>query len=175
MSRSIVELFARVSAFLNRHRHPPESRKFFSTIEGHITPNNSRPSTPTPSLSSLTEAPPPPGSPLAGLHAEACGLLREVESWQDPMMPLASMHPRVKYGNYAHKSALLILLLREAFNLPASDSRVQKCVELTLLAAVKASADFVMSVDLTWPVIIAGCQCSGNARVLTMQALEGFR
>lgn len=174
MSRSIVELFARISSFINRHRHPPISSAMV-TAEGHLTPNPSRPNTATPSLSSLSEAPPPPGSPLAPLHAEACALLREVENWTDNMTPFASMHPRVKYGNYAHKSALLILLLRECFNLPPHDARVQKCAELTLLAAVKASADFVMSVDLTWPVIIAGCQCTGMLRQVTMKALEGFR
>lgn len=175
MSRSIVELFARVSSFLNRHRHPPEKSSNIVTVEGNPTPNPSRPGTPTPSLSSLRESPPPPGSPLSSLHAEACSLLREVEAWNDGPIPVDQMHPRVKFGNYALKSALLILLLREAFNLGPNDPRVQKCAEMTLLAALKASADFAMSVDLTWPVIIAGCQCSGPFRALTIRALEGFR
>ncbi|KAG8988346.1 hypothetical protein FRB90_002814 [Tulasnella sp. 427] len=175
MSRSIVELFARVSSFLNRHRHPPERPSVIVTAEGNPTPNSSRPSTPTPSLSSLTESPPPPGSPLSTLHAEACALLREVEAWNDGPTPVDQMHPRVKFGNYALKSALLILMLREAFNLSPNDPRVQKCAEMTLLAALKASADFAMSVDLTWPVIIAGCQCFGPLRAYTIRALEGFR
>lgn len=175
MSRSIVELFARVSSFLNRHRHPPEKSSGIVTVEGNPTPNPSRPSTPTPSLSSLRGSPPPQGSPLMSLHAEACALLREVEAWNDGPIPVDQMHPRVKFGNYALKSALLILLLREAFNLGPNDPRVQKCAEMTLLAALKASADFEMSVDLTWPVIIAGCQCSGRSRALTVKALEGFR
>ncbi|KAG8912559.1 hypothetical protein FRC00_004257, partial [Tulasnella sp. 408] len=174
MSRSIVELFARVSSFLNRHRHSPEKSSGIETVEGNSTPDLRRPGTPTPSLSSLRESPPPPGSPLCSLHAEGCSLLREVEAWNDGHIPVNQMHPRVKFGNYALKSALLILLLREAFNLGPNDPRVQKCVEMTLLAALKASADFTMSVDLTWPVIIAGCQCSGPFRDLTVRALEGF-
>ncbi|KAG8905148.1 hypothetical protein FRB99_000614 [Tulasnella sp. 403] len=175
MSRSIVELFARVSGFLNRHRHPPPSSNVLN-VQGHMTPNSSRPCTPTPSLSQLSEAPPSPGSPLAPLHAEALALLKEVETWTDTTLSFTAMHPRIKFGNLAHKSALLILLLREAFNLPVLDPRVQKCVEVTLAAALRASADFAMSVDLTWPVVIAGCQCvDGALRTQTVGALEGFR
>lgn len=184
MSRSIVELFARVSNFLNRHlprRERGYSRGNVEVVQGHLTPRASRASTPVPSLSSLRESPPPANSPLAPLHAEACALLREVGSWQgsanDPSSLLLT-HPRVQYGNKAHKCALIILLLREAFNIPPNDGRVQRCVSMALSAAVAASGDFVMSVDLTWPVIIAGCQCTNQQmpmRSLTVTALEGFR
>lgn len=184
MSRSIVELFARVSNFLNRHRPKHHRRHSFGNadvVQGHLTPRPSRASTPVPTLTGLREAPPPSSSPLAPLHSEAYALLREVSSWQtdaeDATNELLS-HPRVEYGNKAHKCALIILLLREAFNIPAYDLRVQKCVQMTLSAAVEASVDFVMSVDLIWPVIIAACQCTKqemSMRALTITALEGFQ
>ncbi|KAG8860871.1 hypothetical protein FRB96_003605 [Tulasnella sp. 330] len=184
MSRSIVELFARVSNFLNRHRPKHHRRLSFGNadiVQGHLTPRPSRASTPVPTLSGLQEVPPEPSSPLAPLHIEAYALLREVSSWhtaaEDATNELLS-HPRVEYGNKAHKCALIILLLREAFNIPAYDLRVQKCVQMTLSAAVEASVNFVMSVDLIWPVIIAGCQCTRQEmemRALTINALEGFQ
>lgn len=187
MSRSIVELFARTSNFLNRHRTRQAQRDGAAVIgnidvvQGHPTPRPSRASTPVPALTGLRETPPPPTSPLAPLHAEAYALLRDVEMWQsgdsDPASEILR-HPRVEYGNYAHQSAMIILLLREAFNIPPHDVRVQNCVSMTLSAAVKASANFAMSVDLTWPVIIAGCQCTSEEqtmRIWTLSVLEGFR
>ena len=187
MSRSIVELFARVSAFLNRYRRRSPS---LSVIHGHPTPSNTRSTSPDISLALIREDPPPPTSPLAPLHAEASALFGEIENWRDYRTP--AIHPRVEHGSEAHRCALLVLMMREAFNLPAHDRRVQQCAELTMNACYMASANFSMSVEwvvisfmpftpdwgwfsLTWPVIIAGCQAFGPLRASVVSALEGFR
>ena len=171
MSRSIVSLFSRVSAFLNRHSGRSWNGTLH-TVDGHPTPDPTRSPTPTPSLADISPNAPHPSSPHSALYLEARSLLREVETWTDPP---SSPHPRIKWGNGAHQWAMMILLLREAFNLRHDDPRVQQCAKLTLWATVKASDHFKMSVDLTWPVIIAGSQCMGQQRAASYCVLEGFR
>ncbi|KAG8928475.1 hypothetical protein FRC02_006871 [Tulasnella sp. 418] len=175
MSRSIVEVFSRVLTFLNRNRYRPTRAYGTLQSQGNPTPVSSRPSTPSLSLSALTVLPPPPESPLAPLHQEASSLLLELESGNGIAIPTA-IHPRVEYGNEAHRHAMIILLLREAFNIPASDPRVQKSAEQILRVCGAAVDRFGMGVDLTWPVIIAGCQVSlARYRSMTATILAAFR
>jgi hypothetical protein len=142
MSRGIIELFARVSAFLNRHGSLSPSH---SVVHGHPTPVSTRSTTPSISLSLLGEKPPSPDSPLAPIHAEATSLFHEVENWRDTRAPI--LHARIEHGSEAHRCALLVLMMREAFNIPAWDPRVQQCAEMTLAACYRASANFTMSVE----------------------------
>ncbi|KAF8750629.1 Fungal specific transcription factor domain [Rhizoctonia solani] len=82
---------------------------------------------------------------------------------------------RVENGNTAHKLAMQIMLLRDVFRVPRDDYRVQKASSAIIERCFESTKHMGMAVDLTWPVIIAGCQISGSGRSWVAETFEGFR
>ncbi|KAG8721759.1 hypothetical protein FRC09_007418 [Ceratobasidium sp. 395] len=148
MSRRMVELMARVSTLVIRHTH---------------------------CLGSISEVPLDSTlSPAAAVGEEAQRLYREVENWTEPHLP-ALLQRRVENGNTAHKFAMQIMLLRDVFHVPRNDYRVQKAARAIIERCFESTKQMGMAVDLTWPVIIAGCQITGSERLWVSETFEGFR
>ncbi|QRW25055.1 Fungal specific transcription factor domain [Rhizoctonia solani] len=105
---------------------------------------------------------------------EAQRLYQEVENWTEPPLP-DLLKRRVENGNTAHKLAMQIMLLRDVFRVPRDDYRVQKASSAIIERCFESTKHMGMAVDLTWPVIIAGCQISGSGRSWVAETFEGFR
>jgi len=148
MSRRMVELMARVSTLVIRH---------------------------TQCLGSISEVPLDSAlSPAAAVGEEAQRLYREVVGWTEPPLP-ALLQRRVENGNAAHKFAMQIMLLRDVFHVPRDDPRVQEASLAIIERCFESTKHMGMAVDLTWPVIIAGCQITGPERLWVAETFEGFR
>lgn len=106
------------------------------------------------------------------LEAEADSLMAELKVW-DESAKFSSWHQRTAYGNAAHRHALTIRLIRDVFNCPASDRRVQAAAKAVLELAVEAVSTFGSVVWLAWPVVLAGCQLARTdpAREVVMNLL----
>lgn len=108
------------------------------------------------------------------LEAEADSLMAELKVW-DESAKFSPWHQRTAYGNAAHRHALTIRLIRDVFNCPASDRRVQAAAKAVLELAVEAVSTFGNVVWLAWPVVLAACQLSRTdpARDTVMNLLGG--
>lgn len=106
------------------------------------------------------------------LEAEADSLMAELKVW-DESAKFSPWHQRTAYGNAAHRHALTIRLIRDVFNCPASDRRVQAAAKAVLELAVEAVSTFGSVVWLAWPVVLAGCQLARTdpAREVVMNLL----
>lgn len=106
------------------------------------------------------------------LEAEADSLMAELKVW-DESAKFSPWHQRTAYGNAAHRHALTIRLIRDVFNCPASDRRVQAAAKVVLELAVEAVSTFGSVVWLAWPVVLAGCQLARTdpAREVVMNLL----
>ncbi|CAG7853875.1 SubName: Full=Uncharacterized protein {ECO:0000313/EMBL:CCA67948.1} [Serendipita indica DSM 11827] len=113
-------------------------------------------------------------SSLRAFFKDAKALYAEIESWEDPIGH-ENREARVLVGNKTHKLALMIIMLRDVFHVSRMDPRVQ-AFAASILDLCLESSQQNMGVDLTWPVIIAGCQVvTANARIQVAQAFDSFR
>ncbi|KAK8869887.1 hypothetical protein IAR55_000455 [Kwoniella newhampshirensis] len=109
------------------------------------------------------------------LVAEARQLNKDVDSWIDSLQLSTLEHERVQVGNRAYAHAMKILLLRMVFRYPRDDARVQNAAQQVLQHCSWSTAALGMSIDLTWPAIIAGCCVDGASRQWLLTLLEGFK
>ena len=89
---------------------------------------------------------------------------------------------------------LQIMLLRDVFQVPRNDPRVQEAALAIIERCFESTKHMGMAVEwvispsftcdqasdtntpsLTWPVIIAGCQITGPERLWVAETFEGFR
>jgi len=178
MSRQSLFLVAKVSSLLTR------SRSLGDTIE-------------------FTEDPLDEGSAPANvvaLHAEARALLTELEDASRSELASASRFAevgadeeippdennepidfktmtarRIEHGCHAHLMALQIVLLRLIFNVERHDKRVQTFAQQILERCLDSAQKMSMCVDLTWPVIIAGCEVDNSYRRMVPEIFDLFR
>lgn len=73
--------------------------------------------------------------------------------------------------------AFQIVLLRKVFNVPRNDPRVQTLAEGILQRCLESAGTMGMSVLLTWPAIIAGCEVGSKPqwREVVPTIFEDFR
>jgi len=152
MSRSMIELIARVSAFVTR------STKSLAQIQIAEDESNN----------------PDDETTTLDLQKEAEALYAEIEGWTDAEVP-QDLQRRVANGNSAHQNAMKIVMLRDVFDVPRQDERVQTASDAIIARCFESTKGMGMAVDLTWPVIIAGCQVSGEQRAWVAATFEGFR
>jgi hypothetical protein len=91
----------------------------------------------------------------AELEEQANGLLAELKIW-DNACNFTPFHPRTQYGNIAYRHATKIRLLRIAFGVPSSDSRIDSAARAIIELAKEMLAQYGRIVWLTWPLVIAG-------------------
>nr|XP_019042792.1 hypothetical protein I302_08499 [Kwoniella bestiolae CBS 10118]OCF21722.1 hypothetical protein I302_08499 [Kwoniella bestiolae CBS 10118] len=164
MSRVMVLLFARVTRLLAR---VARSKVVITEDEFSNTSN--------PLLSSLARGLSNDGKPLDPLVIEARQLNRDVDAWIESLQLSTLEHERVQVGNRAYAYAMKILLLKMVFNYPRADVRVQNAAQQVLQHCSWSTAALGMSIDLTWPAIIAGSCVDGASRQWVSTLLEGFK
>ncbi|KAJ3520322.1 hypothetical protein NM688_g9180 [Phlebia brevispora] len=97
-------------------------------------------------------------------------LYRELDEWTDPR----DLPPRINAGNHIYRRTAQIALLREVLRLPFDNDLVQSHVD-TVLSLCLDCGKQSLSVDLNWPVIIAGSQVVGANRARVLEIFEHFR
>ncbi|KZT52098.1 hypothetical protein CALCODRAFT_502684 [Calocera cornea HHB12733] len=156
MSRAMIELVARVSclaARANKHR-----RKIVELEEAE----DGR----SPQEQEEYER--------QAIESEAMALYEEAKTWTNAALK-HRLHPRVEYGNTAHRQAMQVILLRDVLRVDRKDPRVQEAVQSILKICTDSAKRLGMGVDLTWPVIVAGCQVEKEDRDKVLKAFESFR
>lgn len=104
------------------------------------------------------------------LMYDARALYDALENWTEPGIA----HERIRAGNCIYRCTAQILILRDVFGLPPSDTSVQRLVNMVLGLAAECGAQR-MSIDLNWPMIIAGSQTFGTDRARVLDIFECFR
>ncbi|WWD15837.1 hypothetical protein CI109_100261 [Kwoniella shandongensis] len=141
----------------------PTTGNLLPSLNGSVIPTSRSTSTP---LSTFGEDP---------LVTEARQLNKDVNAWIDSLQLSTLEHERVQVGNRAYAHAMKILLLRMVFKYPREDARVQSAAQQVLQHCSWSTAALGMSIDLTWPAIIAGCCVDGASRQWLLTLLEGFK
>nr|XP_018263926.1 uncharacterized protein I303_03802 [Kwoniella dejecticola CBS 10117]OBR86084.1 hypothetical protein I303_03802 [Kwoniella dejecticola CBS 10117] len=175
MSRIMVLLFARVTRLLARvsrsklliTESPPTN---LSLTDPSTTPFGSSDSLLSSLARGLTAE-----KDLDPLVIEARQLNRDVDAWIDSLQLSTLEHERVQVGNRAYAYAMKILLLTMVFKYPREDLRVQNAAQQVLQHCSWSTAALGMSIDLTWPAIIAGSCVNGASRQWVSTLLEGFK
>ncbi|GJE92212.1 fungal-specific transcription factor domain-containing protein [Phanerochaete sordida] len=106
----------------------------------------------------------------ARLMHDARALLDALEHWAEP----APARARITAGNCIYRAAAQIMILRDVFGVPPADAAVQRLVDVVLSLAANCGAQG-MSIDLNWPVIIAGSQTFGADRGRVHDIFSSFR
>ncbi|WVR05106.1 hypothetical protein IAU60_002118 [Kwoniella sp. DSM 27419] len=109
------------------------------------------------------------------LAIEARQLNQDVDAWIESLQLSTLEHERVQVGNRAYAYAMKILLLRMVFKYRRDDIRVQNAAQQVLQHCSWSTAALGMSIDLTWPAIIAGACIDGPSRQWVLTLLEGFK
>ncbi|KZT70983.1 hypothetical protein DAEQUDRAFT_724736 [Daedalea quercina L-15889] len=109
--------------------------------------------------------------PDADIANEARALYRSLGDWSPPR---GVAPPRVGAGDRIYQNAAQILLLREILRAPPDDEVVQQHADMILTLCLSCGQSN-MSVDLNWPVIIAGSQMFGSDRARVLAVFESFR
>ncbi|KDQ53454.1 hypothetical protein JAAARDRAFT_136956 [Jaapia argillacea MUCL 33604] len=105
-------------------------------------------------------------------QADECSVLYGlIESWSDPSNDLPL---RVHTGNNIYLSVMKIILLRDVLHQSPADPMVQECADSVLTLCLECASS-KMTVDLNWPVIIAGSQTYGSERAKVLELFETFR
>ncbi|OCF35433.1 hypothetical protein I316_02985 [Kwoniella heveanensis BCC8398] len=165
MSRVMVLLFTRVTRLLAR-----VSRS--NAIITESGPASNPISSPETTLNASVAAGGQSDDPLV---REARQLNRDVDAWIESLQLSTLEHERVQVGNRAYAYAMKILLLRMVFRYPRDDIRVQNAAQQVLQHCSWSTAALGMSIDLTWPAIIAGACMDGASRQWVLTLLEGFK
>ncbi|WVQ98653.1 hypothetical protein IAU59_005784 [Kwoniella sp. CBS 9459] len=165
MSRVMVLLFTRVTRLLARVNRS-------STLITELGPTPIPTSSPETSTSLNSSAAAQSEDPLV---REARQLNRDVDAWIESLQLSTLEHERVQVGNRAYAYAMKILLLRMVFRYPRDDIRVQNAAQQVLQHCSWSTAALGMSIDLTWPAIIAGACMDGASRQWVLTLLEGFK
>ncbi|KAF9516682.1 hypothetical protein BS47DRAFT_1390518 [Hydnum rufescens UP504] len=142
MSRQSLFLIAKVSSLLTR------ARSLGDTIQ-------------------FTEEPFDEGSvpaDVVALHAEACALLTELEDASRSELAHADSLRALNASLIFLILHVQIVLLRLIFNVERHDQRVQTFAQQILERCLDSAQKMSMCVDLTWPVIIAGCEVDHSYR-----------
>ncbi|WWD01492.1 hypothetical protein V866_008436 [Kwoniella sp. B9012] len=172
MSRVMVLLFARVTRLLARVARS----KVIITEDDTSTPSTySNSANPLLSTLATTRGLSNDGKPLDPLVVEARQLNRDVDAWIESLQLSTLEHERVQVGNRAYAYAMKILLLKMVFKYPREDIRVQNAAQQVLQHCSWSTAALGMSIDLTWPAIIAGSCVDGASRQWVLTLLEGFK
>ncbi|WWC90117.1 uncharacterized protein L201_005050 [Kwoniella dendrophila CBS 6074] len=114
-------------------------------------------------------------TPLDPLVVEARQLNQDVDAWIESLQLSTLEHERVQVGNRAYAYAMKILLLKMVFKCHQDDVRVQNAAQQVLQHCSWSTAALGMSIDLTWPAIIAGSCVGGPSRQWVLTLLEGFK
>jgi hypothetical protein len=155
MSRGMIDMVAKVSGLLSR------ARPIAPILPTSLETNDS-----------------------ADIMTEARALYMELENFTNPcrehgcVIPEAAgqpCHPRVDNGNESHRMALQVILLRDVFQVSRADPRVQNSSKEVVSLCLQSAKALGMGVDLTWPVIIAGCQLEGADRAPVLETFDTFR
>ncbi|EPS97724.1 hypothetical protein FOMPIDRAFT_1024907 [Fomitopsis schrenkii] len=102
--------------------------------------------------------------------AEARELYQSIGDW----MPSHITDTRVLAGDRIYQNAAQILLLREILDTPPEDEAVQRHADIVINLCLDCGQGN-MSVDLNFPVIIAGSQMFGSDRTRVLAVFEIFR
>ncbi|WVO21944.1 uncharacterized protein IAS62_003264 [Cryptococcus decagattii] len=175
MSRVMVLLFVRLTRLINR-----VAKSNIKITE--LASSTSSASDPYPQFASLIPTP----SSTSGLNGttsfaedslikEARQLNKDVDIWIESLQISTLEHERVQVGNRAYAYAMKILLLRRVFKYTRDDPRVQSAAQQVLQHCSWSTAALGMSIDLTWPAIIAASCADGSSRQWVMTLLEGFK
>ncbi|WWC69536.1 uncharacterized protein I206_103478 [Kwoniella pini CBS 10737] len=175
MSRIMVLLFARVTRLLARvsrsnvliTESPPSSLAITDPTSTSFGSSNSLLDSLARGLTAEKDLDP--------LVIEARQLNRDVDAWIDSLQLSTLEHERVQVGNRAYAYAMKILLLTMVFRYPREDIRVQNAAQQVLQHCSWSTAALGMSIDLTWPAIIAGSCVNGASRQWVLTLLEGFK
>ncbi|TFY69156.1 hypothetical protein EVJ58_g574 [Rhodofomes roseus] len=112
------------------------------------------------------------GSPPAtDVATEARALYRSIGDWSSSRGVAPA---RVGAGDRIYQNAAQIVLLREILHVPPEDEVVQQHADI-ILSLCLSCGQSNMSVDLNWPVIIAGSQMYGSDRTRVLAVFESFR
>ncbi|EIW69623.1 hypothetical protein TREMEDRAFT_68786 [Tremella mesenterica DSM 1558] len=194
MSRMMVQLFARITRLLARVTRsttiiteadplalssphtalgpsPISPSESSSAVSAILESTSSIPIAITPSALSLMAF-----GGIDPLVVEARQLKNDVDAWIESLKLTTLEHERVQVGNRAYAHAMKILLLRNVFKYPREDARVQDAAVEVLRHCSTSTALLGMSIDLTWPAIIAGCCVTlPDQRQWLLTLLEGFK
>ncbi|ORY33748.1 fungal-specific transcription factor domain-domain-containing protein, partial [Naematelia encephala] len=183
MSRVMVHLFSRLARLLSRvsrcstiitESDSPTDNMMLSSV----VPMNTGVIDPLLPISSLISSminPTNSSATDAALIAEARLLNSDVDAWIESLQLSTLEHERVQIGNRAYAYAMKILLLRRVFKYPRQDLRVQNAATRVLEHCSTSTALLGMSIDLTWPAIIAGCCVEPASRPMVLVLLELFK
>jgi len=109
--------------------------------------------------------------PDTDIITDARALYRSLGDWS-PSRGVAAA--RVGAGDRIYQNAAQIILLREILDVPPEDGVVQQHADI-ILSLCLTCGQSNMSVDLNWPVIIAGSQMFGSDRTRVLAVFESFR